>query len=340
MSRESSEWLNRNTLVGYGRKAWHFADGDAIASELNHYTGAIPESRVRELLDSADPTSVPLTVVYAGGMIDVPGKSAIVRKDGTAVYSVMSDGYAVHPHGELLNGMSHILASGDGNTSGLGISSAGLLESGAVGWVSVSLADSAITSSGVEYVTYLLGYGSHNGRHASTWKLVNQLVVCDNTLDIARGEDGAQFKLRHTSNSLAKLPDARAALGLILAEQSDMDKAIMALCETSVSDAQFFRMVAEFAPVADDMPAGRGRTMAENKRDALVSLYRNDYRVAPWNGTAFGVLQAVNTYGHWLATGTGSGVPAARNMARVMSGDASKLDGYALDVIAGVLANA
>lgn len=335
MSRETSEWLNRNTLVGFGRKAWHFANGDAIASQMNHFDGPVPELSVRSLLDSADPVATPLTIVHAGGMLDVPGKAAIVRKDGTAVYAVMSDGYAVHPHGELLNGMETILAS-----DALGIASAGLLENGAVGWVSVSLADSATTVSGVEFVTYLLGYGSHNGRHATSWKLVNQLVVCDNTLDVARGESSARFKVRHTSNSLARLPEAREALGIILAERDETDRAIMELCETSVTDAQFWRMVDVLAPAPAGDATGRSATMAQNKRDALVTLYRSDYRVAPWNGTAFGVLQAVNTYGHWLATGTGTGVPAARNMARVMSGDASKLDAYALDVINGVLSNA
>lgn len=335
MSRETSEWLNRNTLVGFGRKAWHFADGDAIASQMNHFDGPVPESSVRSLLDSADCTSVPLTIVHDGGMISVPGKSAIVRNDGTAVYSVMSDGYAVHAHRELLNGMETILAS-----DALGIASAGLLEGGAVGWVSVSLADTATTASGVEFVTYLLGWGSHNGKHASSWKLVNQLVVCDNTLDIARGESSNRFAIRHTSNSLARIPEAREALGIILAGRDDTDRAIMELCETSVSDAQFWRMVDILAPAPASDANGRGATMANNKRDALVSLYRNDYRVAPWNGTAFGVLQAVNTYGHWLATGTGSGVVQARNMGRVMTGDASKLDAYALDVIGKVLANA
>lgn len=341
MSRETSEWLNRNTLVGFGRKAWHFADGDAMASAANHYDGPIPQDVVRALLDSADPIAVPVMASMPDGTtVPFLGQRAIVRKDGAAAYAVMSEKYAIHPGRELLNGMSHILGDGSGDTSALGISSAGLLESGAVQWVSVSLADSAVTASGVEFVTYLLAYGSHNGRHASSWKLVNQLVVCDNTLECAQSESTTRFKIRHTSNSLSRLPDAREALGIILEGRDDTDRAIQELCDTAVSDVQFFKMVDILAPVDPDAPIGRGRTMAENKRDALVALYRNDPRVAPWNGSAFGVLQAVNTYGHWLATGTGSGVVQARNMTRVMTGDSAKLDAFALEVITGVLTNA
>ncbi len=38
--------------------------------------------------------------------------------------------------------------------------------------------------------------------------------------------------------------------------------------------------------------------MAENRREVLQRLYRHDERVAPWAGTAWGVVQAVNTMTH------------------------------------------
>ncbi len=43
---------------------------------------------------------------------------------------------------------------------------------------------------------------------------------------------------------------------------------------------------------------GRALTLADSKRQSLQHLYRTDPRVAPWAGTAHGVLQAVNTYHH------------------------------------------
>ena len=65
--------------------------------------------------------------------------------------------------------------------------------------------------------------------------------------------------------------------------------------------------------------------MAENKRDALQRLYRHDDRVAPWAGTAHGVLQAVNTYEHHEGTVRGATRPE-RNMLRTVTGDFAKLD--------------
>ncbi len=50
--------------------------------------------------------------------------------------------------------------------------------------------------------------------------------------------------------------------------------------------------------VAGKELTGRSLTNARNKIDALDKLYRYDPRVAPWAGTAHGVLQAVNTWEH------------------------------------------
>jgi hypothetical protein len=59
-------------------------------------------------------------------------------------------------------------------------------------------------------------------------------------------------------------------------------------------------------PLPED--AGRAMTIAENKRNEILNLYRDDARSAPWNGTAFGVLQAFNTWNHHFAT-VKKGVP-------------------------------
>jgi hypothetical protein len=63
---------------------------------------------------------------------------------------------------------------------------------------------------------------------------------------------------------------------------------------------------------------GRGRTLAESKRDTPDRLWRSDERVFPWRGTAFGVLQAVNTYSHHHQAARGSRVQ--RNMLKAVTG--------------------
>jgi hypothetical protein len=65
--------------------------------------------------------------------------------------------------------------------------------------------------------------------------------------------------------------------------------------------------------------------MADTKRATLERPYASDTRVAPWAGTAQGVLQAVNTYEHPEGTVRGS-TRAERNMLRTISGDFGQLD--------------
>jgi len=64
---------------------------------------------------------------------------------------------------------------------------------------------------------------------------------------------------------------------------------------------------------------GRALTLAGTKRDTLAGLYRTDPRVAPWAGTAHGVLQAVSTYDQHQATVRGS--RAERNSLKTITGD-------------------
>src|SRR4051794_22090519 len=60
-------------------------------------------------------------------------------------------------------------------------------------------------------------------------------------------------------------------------------------------------------------------TMADRKRDTLQRLYRHDSRVAPWAGTAHGVVQATNTYAHHEAIVRGAD-RAERNMLKTITG--------------------
>jgi len=70
---------------------------------------------------------------------------------------------------------------------------------------------------------------------------------------------------------------------------------------------------------------GRSLTMADNKRDALNKLYRHDNRVAPWAGTAQGVLQTVNTAEHHEGTIRGA-TRTERNMLRTVTGEFADVD--------------
>jgi hypothetical protein len=76
-----------------------------------------------------------------------------------------------------------------------------------------------------------------------------------------------------------------------------------------------------------------------NRRAELEQLYRYDDRCKAWTGTAFGVLQAVNTHAHHVGIVRNASRPM-RNAERAITGGVDKLDGNTLAVLDRVLTTA
>jgi len=100
------------------------------------------------------------------------------------------------------------------------------------------------------------------------------------------------------------------------------------LCATTVTPGQWQRFLDTQVPQVDaagQALTGRALTLARTKRDTMAGLYRSDSRVAPWAGTAHGVLQAVSTYDQHQATVRG-GSRADRNSLKTITGEFGRLD--------------
>jgi hypothetical protein len=111
------------------------------------------------------------------------------------------------------------------------------------------------------------------------------------------------------------------------------------LCATTVTDQQWATFLDAQVPRVDHKAqslTGRTLTMADKKRSRLNQLYRHDDRVSPGAGTAFGVLQAVNTYEHHDGIVRGNERPE-RNMLRTVTGQFGKVDRDCWRSLAAVL---
>jgi phage/plasmid-like protein (TIGR03299 family) len=190
---------------------------------------------------------------------------------------------------------------------------------------------------GVEYLPLLLATTSLDGTIATTYKMTVVLVVCDNTRAAALNGRGNQFKVKHTRNSEMKLTSAQDALGLVMATADEFDKQYSELVLQKVTPKQWAKYLDTQVPMPEEDYAKRDDgsmvvlnkraiTMAERKRDNLVYLYNHDEKVAPWKGTAFGALQAFNTYEHHEARANKGTVRLERNMLRTIKGEYDSLD--------------
>jgi phage/plasmid-like protein (TIGR03299 family) len=326
MSRETQEWLSTNVLVGFTGKrgnAWHYRQGDE-----NHYVGAIPVADVERRLFSWEPVSHLLKCPCGCGDVT----QIVSRSDNRHRMGIFSESYQPHPYRPwLLNNVSAIL----GDTMQIG--SAGLLKGGAVAWVSVEVPDNIRTPEGVEFRPHLLATTSFDGSTATTYKRVVTNVVCDNTRDAALGEKGQVYRVKHTKYSQAKEADARVALEMVHDIADEYASEVKELCATTVTDRQWFRFLDTFI-VTSSADSQRAKTTAQNKRDALNAMYKSDARAADWQGTAFGVVQAVDTWFQHVASIRGA-MRAERNMLNVISGKTAETDREALAVLRKVLAN-
>jgi phage/plasmid-like protein (TIGR03299 family) len=342
MSRETLQHLNTNVLIGnteHRGHAWHYR-ADEQGAESNHYPGSIPvadvqrrlfgwqaESRRVAVETPADAAS--MTHLTEGGRMArwavIPARQAIARSDRVngSVMGIFTEGYLMHQYGPwLLDTVATIL------DDDLCISSAGLLRDGAIAWVEVSVPESITTPEGVTFRPNLLATTSFDGSIATTFKRTVTDTVCDNTRAAALAEKGQDYKVKHSRHSKMRITTARDALAMIYTLGDEFAAEVKHLCQIEVDQAQWRAFLALHVPARlpdGDLLSKRALSIASAKTERLHQLYRSDPRVAPWAGTAHGVLQAVNTYEHHENTVRG-GTRADRNMLRTVTGDFAALD--------------
>lgn len=353
MSKETIQWLNTQTLIGntdHRGHAWHYR-AEEQGDETNHYPGPIPVEDVERRLFNWEAVSRPVAVEVPADLetmthLGIGGepvrwavqedKQAIARSDDHYVMGIFAQGYEMHQYREwLLTTVANIL------DDDLGVSSAGLLKKGAIAWVEVSVPESIKTPEGVNFRPNLLATTSFDGSIATTFKRTITDTVCDNTREAALAEDGQVYKIKHSRYSKVKLMEAREALAIVHSMSEDYQREISQLCAMKVSPKQWQTFIDTYAsrnhPVTGKQLTGRSLTMVDKKRDSLKRLYAHDERVAPWAGTAWGVMAAVNTWEHHEKTVRGS-ERAERNMLRTVTGDFGKTDREVLEHLQVVLA--
>jgi phage/plasmid-like protein (TIGR03299 family) len=348
VSQETMEWLNNNTLIGFTDKrgnAWHYRKADQ-GVESNHYPGAIPVEDVRRRLFNwkvveGDVTSKAAVLTPEGVLsfsITDPDRKAMLRPPGAlgeddpgGILGLFKLGFQGHDFDTwLLDEIAKILSQG------LDVSSAGLLKMGAIGWVEISVPETITTPEGVTFRPNLLAGTSFDGSLATTYKRTAQNTVCDNTMSVALRSEGEVVRIKHSRYSNLKLAEVRDALALVHTIADDFAAQVAELTNTVVSEGDWSKFLDSFAPLPEE-EKGRSRTMAENKRAALNKLWFHDTRVSPWKDTAYGVVQAVNTFTHHEGIVRGAD-RAERNMERAVTGGVDKLDADTLATLEAVLA--
>lgn len=363
MSLETAEWLNTMVLVGFtekrGKKAWHY-DEELQGAEPNHYPGAIPVPDVLRRLFNFEVVEAPVyyrvkTTLDDPEMVAVgedgfpykfvasqAGRKGMLADDNLYDLGAFKAGYVGHAYKKwLLEEIANLI---DDSEFGLGIGSAGLLRNRAQAWVSIELPENYRTPEDVEFRSQFTGWTSFDGSLATGYGRHFNIVVCDNTREMAHADakrSGQIVRVKHSKYSNLKLQDARETLQIVHSMNEEFAKEVADLCSWTITDADFEKLLNQVTPEVEKKESNskgqkRSATLRDKKREEIITLYRQDERCAPWRGTAFGALQAFNTWNHHYATVRGGKPVQIRNQENAIAGRTAQADNEVLTILADI----
>lgn len=356
MTNEKLETLNTQALIGHTDKrgrAWHWRQG-LQGEESNHYPGAIPPEDIQRRLFNWTPIegTIESTYITDEGVVRItdPTRKTVIHPQTQRILAIFMVESKIHEYNQwLVRNMEILTDSGE-----LEISSAGLLKEGAVAFVQAEMPENVDTPEGVSFRPFISAATSLDKSLATTYQRGAQVIVCDNTLAASlRERDALRIKIKHTSGSLDRIQEVRDALQLVRQAADSFAAEVAALCATTVTDKQWAAFLQASFPVPEAVMVSAkvknkaAITRATNRHDQMTGLWNNDNRVSPWRGTAFGVVQAMNTFTHHLAAvrdtqdmGDRQQVRVERNMLYTVSGTWDKIDQGTYDTLAKVLSAA
>lgn len=353
-------------------RVWH--DNPELRQRLgiedNHYDDLIPHSEVVRRLFNWKPLGVPKANLIPCSKKDAnyfvekevmdpktekmvkvslphrismsEDEQGIVRSDTVENIATHSSSYRIHDYEDWLIRLQAKIIG----TSELSILGAGLPRGGAQAYVQIALPDTVKDDkTDVEFFPYILGSTSLDGSLPTTFGRGSLLVVCDNTRNMALRQQynsGQIYKARHTSRSLDtdRIKDARAALRIVHQQAEGMIAEVHELAAISMNKRQIAKTFDIIMPIPEVGDASsKAITMAKNRRDSLLEVYfdRGPTKgmMASQQGTALGVVQAVNTWATHISTVHGNRF--ARNVDRMLKGKFDDFDKRSVAAIATVM---
>lgn len=338
-SAYSIQYLRDNIRVGFTDErgpAWWSADEQNPLADGTHFPGAVPIEEVEKMLKIVLEERELFYQNDAGEFVPVERFKGIGIRGREDLINTPRQSYVIHQYMDALHKFVQRVAEG------APVASVGTLKHGAVAFLQAVLPEEYEVA-GYGYTPYITAATSADSSIANTYTTGALGAVCDNTLDSSMAGALTKFKTKHTRHSQERAQVARDKLGIQLAQVAEkMGQTIEDLLKIDVSERDFELWLDEMVPMPDfketkSGSGGRGYTMAENKRNELSRLWVKDPKVKPWANTAFGIVQASNTYNTWSSTvRNADGGRIERNYLNAIEGKTGASDRKALEALATV----
>ncbi len=274
-------------LQGYADKRAAFWDQGVWNERPQTFAGAVPREEAEALFDfDVAVLKEPYMSSDELGTTKLRNRQVFVRTDTNTVVGVHGPRRKPANYTESLLNFSTELIGDDS-----GISSVGLLNQGEIAWIQVSLRNTY----GVDEATFqpYLAIADSNSATGGAWRASQggTLILCSNTLRGFFGMAPKVVKKVHRGQPIT-IESAREQLELLHAHAQRFESLLDQLLHTEITSMQ----VDEFMTVMEPDKS------AAQKRSKIMRTYLNNPSVRPFKGTAFGLIQAVNTNNHWNRT--------------------------------------
>jgi phage/plasmid-like protein (TIGR03299 family) len=221
--------------------------------------------------------------VVPGAMIPYYG---LLRDDTHDVLHVVGNGYFPIQNTQCFDFVDALLEAREAHYE-----AAGALDGGRVVWCLARLNKSFSVVKSDEHKTYLLFVDYRDGRSAQI-KVVDERVVCANTLAIALREQGTALKLRHVKSVTEKIKLAKTLVAGVSAQINSLEDKLKRLAKKKVTEEKFAAVLTKLFPHID--------TSARQQNQAAIiatNFMSNDQNAIPEiKGSAYNLFNACTQY--------------------------------------------
>lgn len=273
------------SMAYFGEKPWH-----QLGTAVDH---AMTSAEAIELAGlNYEVAKFPIKADVEGKLVEVPGKYATVRKDTNDALGVVGSRYTI-----LQN--QHAFQFFDGI---VGIKEAMYHTAGALGkgekvWILAKLPGTIRTVGDDVTEKFLLLSNSHDGSSTIDILWTPIRVVCQNTLNVALGDNSNKIRLRHTASVGLKIEDVREALGLANQKFEMFEDLSRQLATVKIGEAEFKALIkgSGLVPnVKDEELSTRANNIIEEVSNLFETGRGADLEGA--KGTAWGAFNSVVEY--------------------------------------------
>jgi phage/plasmid-like protein (TIGR03299 family) len=277
---------------------WCVGDREAAWHHLGQRTdGAQTWSQAMELAGLNWP--IILNDMYTrapggGTPTKVETHKAVWRGNGSpAILGVVGADYGVIQNAQAFDFVDALLQAHDGAH----YESAGALGKGEKIWVMARVPGADIRIAGTDDVSrsYLLVATGHTGNLSYVAKLCTERVVCENTLQVALGQEGALCRIRHSSQASSRLDMAKKLMPSITLDAKALEVKLNALAQRKMTKDSMLAVLGRLFPENKE-------TQRQGRRDTVLAkvlelFESNDSNAIPQvRGTAYNMLNAVTEF--------------------------------------------